>query len=52
MIRAKFKQSLTTVIAFTYSKVTETVGPGFVVTTYTYIEVTQYNQVLPALEIL
>ena len=46
MIRAKLKQSLTIVIAFPHSKVTETVGPGFIVTTYTCIKVTQCNQVL------
>ena len=33
MIRATFEQLLTIVIAFTYSKVTKTVEPGFVVTT-------------------
>ena len=46
MIRAKFKQFLTIVIAFTYSKVTKTVGPGFVVSTYMCMKVAQYNQVL------
>ena len=46
MIRAMFQQSLTIVIAFTYSEVNETVGPGFVVTTYACIKVAQYNQVL------
>ena len=46
MIRAKFQQLLTAVIACTYSEVTATVGPGFVVTTYACIEVAKYNQVL------
>ena len=46
MIRPKFQQLLTIVIAFTYSEVTETVGPGFIVTTYTCIKFAQYNQVL------
>ena len=39
MIRAKLKQLLTVVIAFSHSKVTETVGPGFIITTYMCIKV-------------
>ena len=50
MIRAKFQQSLTTVIAFNYSKVAKTVGPGFIITTYACIKVAQYNQVLLLLQ--
>ena len=46
MIRTKLQQLLTIVIAFTFSKVTKTVGPGFIVTTYTCVEVAQHNQVL------
>ena len=46
LIRAKFQQSLSIVIAFTCSKVTKTAGPGFIVTTYMCINVSQYNQIL------
>ena len=46
MIRAKLQQSLTIVVTFTNSKMTEAVGSGFIVTTYACVEVAQYSQVL------